>query len=143
MPARCWEEVIIELSALEQQIRTEHGRTASNLRWSRADQEERTAQGRIGFKGLEAKWVREIDPDGVLSGEELAKRLANKKRAHFSGMALSKAKKERDRLVREQRAALRAVKKKAPQVAGPSAATDEPAGETTTTQPVSTGQEPQ
>lgn len=120
-----------------------HASVASNARWSRADHEERRAQGRTGYAGLEAKWIREIDPDGTLSGEELAKRLANKRSEHYRGMALTKVKGERDRLVREHKAELRAVKKKAKKVAGSSAATDEPAGETTTTQPVSTGQEPQ
>jgi|GEM_PF-4256473 len=72
--------------------------------------------------------------------DELAKRLKNRKAQHYGQMAVTKMRVERHRRERQEKAVLKAGRKQ--KVAGPSVAAGEPAGETTITQAVSTGQEP-
>jgi hypothetical protein len=63
-------------------------RIAASERWAREpDRTKATAPAR---RGLEARFEREVDPDGVLPPEELAKRVAAKKTAHYSRMALAR-----------------------------------------------------
>lgn len=57
---------------------------AAHTRWSRVA--DRTAATEPGRRGLEARFEREVDPDGVLSPEERAKRARNAKAAHFRRM---------------------------------------------------------
>ena len=103
-------------------IRSLHARLAANARWAQAGTEARSAQGRAGQAGLEARLLREIDPDGTLPGEERAKRLKNARAAHFARLALTKAKRARQR--RES------ASKDAKKGAGSAAATGDPAGGT-------------
>lgn len=37
-------------------------------------------------RGLEARWEREVDPDGVLTPQELERRVAQKRKAHMARM---------------------------------------------------------
>ena len=50
--------------------------------------------------GLEAKFLREVDPDGTLPEPERRRRAECAKRAHFQRMALARAKARRARKVR-------------------------------------------
>jgi hypothetical protein len=68
--------------------------------------------------------AREIDPDGTMPPDELAARIRSRIGAQNSRAAY-----------------MRALKQKSKKVAGPSIAVGGPAGETTTTQAASTGQE--
>jgi hypothetical protein len=68
--------------------------------------------------------AREIDPDGTMPPEELAARIRSRIGAQNSRAAY-----------------IRALKQRTKQGAGPSVAAGGPAGETTTTQAASTGQE--
>lgn len=47
-----------------------------------------TGPARVAF---DARWGREVDPEGVLSPDERAKRAAHAKQAHFQRMALKSA----------------------------------------------------
>lgn len=64
-------------------------RIASNESWAKtADRPARTAPARAA---LRSKWEREVDPDGVLAPEELARRVESKRKAHYQRMALKSA----------------------------------------------------
>lgn len=68
-------------------------RLAAHTRWaSEPDRARATASAR---KGLEAKWEREVDPDGVLPAEEREQRIAHLRKAHMSRMALASARARR------------------------------------------------
>lgn len=47
---------------------------------------------RKGQAGLDARFLREVDPNGVLSEVERARRADAAKRAHFTRLALASAK---------------------------------------------------
>jgi len=51
-----------------------------------------TGPARVAF---DARWEREVDPDGVLSPDERSKRASHAKRAHFQRLALKSAKARR------------------------------------------------
>lgn len=114
-------------------------RRVANGRWKNATLEERRRQGEIGQAGLIEKLRREIDPDDTLPPDEVATRLQNAKSEHFGKLGEQKGRLERRR--REQE--LRTQSKTKRKAAGQSVAADRPAGETTTTTPARTGQEPQ
>ena len=58
---------------------------AGNTRWAHEqDRRAATAQAR---EGLEARFEREVDPDGELSAQERAMRVANLKRAYYMRLA--------------------------------------------------------
>lgn len=64
-------------------------RIAAHERWAKEpDRAKATAAARAG---LEARFVRQVDPDGVLSPEELAKRVASARSAHYTRMALARS----------------------------------------------------
>jgi hypothetical protein len=71
---------------------------AANVRWARAT--DRSAETAAARRGLDAKFVREIDPDGSLPSEELAVRVEAARRAHFLRMALKSAQARRRRKAR-------------------------------------------
>lgn len=99
-------------------------RIAANARWSKQDRKsyaQRMRELRL------AKIEKEVDPDGTLPPEERAARIRSVLSEQATRAAYAKALKQ-------------AAAKK---VADPPVAAGGPAGETTTTQPVSTGQEPQ
>jgi hypothetical protein len=79
-------------AAADRQIRA---RIAANTRWSR--EPDRSAATAAGRAGLEAKFVREVDPNGQLSPQDLAVRVEAARRAHFLRMALKSAKARRKR----------------------------------------------
>lgn len=62
---------------------------AANTRWAR--EKDRSAATLAARRGLEARFAREVDPDGVLEPELLAQRIAAAKKAHMSKMALASA----------------------------------------------------
>jgi hypothetical protein len=68
-------------------------RIASHTRW--AETHDRSAATEPARKGLDARFAREIDPDGKLAPAELAVRIASARRAHFQRMALASARKRR------------------------------------------------
>jgi hypothetical protein len=74
--------------------RTLRARLAANTRWSREDPAPNAARARAG---LEAKFLREADPDGVLPEQERLRRAASARKAYFQRMALASARARRAR----------------------------------------------
>jgi hypothetical protein len=64
---------------------------AANDRWARTPAAERRGRAESGQAGFVAKLEKQIDPDGVLPPEELAKRVENARRAHMARIALKSA----------------------------------------------------
>lgn len=61
-----------------------HSRAASHVRWSREpDRAKATAPARAG---LQAKFERQVDPDGVLEPAERAKRAESARKAYFADL---------------------------------------------------------
>ena len=75
--------------------RTQIAKIAANARW--AKEPDRSAATQAARDGLEARFVREVDPDGVLSPDELAKRVDSARRAHFQRLSLASARSRRER----------------------------------------------
>lgn len=70
---------------------------AANIRWSREDPRSPDAAPARARAGLDAKFLREVDPEGVLPEPERRRRAECAKRAHFQRMALASAKARRGR----------------------------------------------
>lgn len=70
-------------------------RIAAHTRW--AGEPDRTAATAPARKGMEAKWAAQVDPDGVMAPDELARRIDNLRQAHMQRMALASAKARRAR----------------------------------------------
>lgn len=68
-------------------------RIAAHTRW--AGEPDRAAATAPARKGLDAKWAREVDPDGTLPPAELARRVENLRQAHMTRMALASARARR------------------------------------------------
>jgi hypothetical protein len=68
-------------------------RIAAHTRW--AMEPDRKQATRAARKGLDARWAREVDPDGVLPPDELALRVDHLRRAHMTRMALASARARR------------------------------------------------
>jgi hypothetical protein len=61
---------------------------AANTRWSKEDP---TRQGEILRAGLDAKFLREVDPNNELPEAERVRRAQNARRAYFQRLALKSA----------------------------------------------------
>lgn len=68
----------------------QRGRIGAHVSWART--EDRVARLQPARDGFEARFEREVDPDGVLPPEERAKRALNAKRAYMQRLAVSSAK---------------------------------------------------
>lgn len=67
---------------------TDRARIAAFTRHSRGNTKEATEPARAG---LQAKWEREVDPDGTLDPAERATRAARLRRAHMIRLAARSA----------------------------------------------------
>lgn len=67
---------------------------AANVRWSKEDPTENAARAR---RGLDAKWLREVDPNNELPESERNRRAQCARLAHMQRMALASAKARRAR----------------------------------------------
>lgn len=85
----------VELSGQDAADRRSRARIAALTRWSR--EEDRTAATAPARRGLDARFAREIDPQGKLTPQELAVRVAAARRAHFLKLALRSAQVRRRR----------------------------------------------
>jgi hypothetical protein len=63
-------------------MRALHSRLASHVRWSR--EPDRTAATEPARKGMEARFEREVDPDGLLDPIERAKRVESARKAYYA-----------------------------------------------------------
>jgi hypothetical protein len=66
--------------------RSLNARLAAHARWSKADPVDGTAAARKAFAD---RFEREVDPDGVLSPAERARRAESARKAHFTRLALA------------------------------------------------------
>jgi hypothetical protein len=73
--------------------RTLIARVAAHTRW--AGEPDRKAATAPARRGLDAKWAREVDPDGLLAPDELARRVDSLRQAHMARMALASARARR------------------------------------------------
>lgn len=69
--------------------RSTRARLAAHTRWAKTD--DRQAAVKAARKGFMARFENEVDPDGVLSPAELARRADSALRAHMSRLALKKS----------------------------------------------------
>lgn len=83
------------MSAQSPAERTLHARVAAHTRWARTD--DRTAATAAARKGLEAKFAREVDPEGRLDPVELAKRIESARKAYYAALSLKSAAARRQR----------------------------------------------
>jgi hypothetical protein len=67
---------------------------AANSRWSREDP---TDQGRTMRAGLEAKFLREVDPNNELPQPERQRRASKARQVYYQRLALTSAKARRAR----------------------------------------------
>lgn len=83
------------MTGLSPNERSLRARIAAHESWAHTpDRSARTANAR---KAMQDKFERQVDPDGVLSPSERAKRAANARKAFYSGLALKSAKARRRR----------------------------------------------
>ncbi len=75
--------------------RSQVAKIAANERW--AKEPDRHAATQPARDGLQRRFEREVDPDGVLPPDELATRAASARRAHFQRLALKSAQTRRAR----------------------------------------------
>lgn len=80
--------------ALTPEQRVMRARIAANTRWAHEDPAVQSARM---VRGLQERFEREVDPDGLLAPAERARRADAAKRAHYArlGLASSKARKQR------------------------------------------------
>jgi hypothetical protein len=83
------------------------GRIAAYERWARVT--DRTAATAPGCAGLEARFAREVDPDGKLDPAERARRVDAKRKAHFTRLALLSARSRRAARQAREDAAARSI----------------------------------
>lgn len=79
-------------SSLSAKERTQRARLAALTRWSREDPKPATEKAR---KGLDARFEREADPEGVLDPVERRRRAQAAKRAYFQRMAYERERRRR------------------------------------------------
>jgi hypothetical protein len=80
--------------ALSPSDRSLRARIAAHSRWSKADRVAGTANARAAFLD---RFVREVDPDGVLPERERRRRAESARRAYFARLALRSAQARRRR----------------------------------------------
>lgn len=75
--------------------RSLRGRMAVHSSWAKTpDRAKRTQAGRDKF---EQRFIREVDPDGVLPPAELAARVKSARSAYFAGLALKRSTSAREK----------------------------------------------
>lgn len=74
--------------ALTPEQRRFRAQMAANTRWSREDPGPNMARARRGF---DAKFAREVDPDGKLPEAERTRRAESARKAHMQRLALASA----------------------------------------------------
>ena len=77
------------LWVLTPEQRTMRARIAANTRWSREDPKPGAERGQ---RGLHARFLREVDPDGTLPQAERERRAEAAYRAHMARLALASSK---------------------------------------------------
>ena len=73
--------------------RTQIAKIAANSRWAR--ETDRSAATQAARDGMTRRFEREVDPEGRLAPDELAKRVASARSAHYQRLALKSAQSRR------------------------------------------------
>lgn len=73
--------------------RTQIAKLAANTRWARC--EDRSAATQAARDGMTRRFERDVDPDGVLAPDELARRVDSARKAHYQRLALKSAQSRR------------------------------------------------
>jgi hypothetical protein len=68
---------------------------AANESWAKTT--DRAARTRAARQGLDARFEREVDPDGVMDPVTRAKAIANARRAYYQRLALKSAEARRQK----------------------------------------------
>jgi len=80
-------------SSLTPSERSQRARLASHESWAKTpDRSRRTDAARQAFRD---KFAQQVDPDGVLSPEERARRAESARKAHYARLAFESAKARR------------------------------------------------
>lgn len=79
------------MTAAERKLRAQ---IAANTRWANADRALESEKARARQMD---RYERQVDPDGVLSADERARRADNARKAHMASLALRSAKVRRER----------------------------------------------
>lgn len=66
-------------------------RVAAHARWSRENPHDPAGPLPRARKAFDARFEREVDPDGVLTPEERARRAGHARKAYFTRLALKSA----------------------------------------------------
>lgn len=77
--------------------RRDHARRAAQSRWATVRPTERKDAMQPAVRGLEARFIKQVDPEGVLTPEELAICVENARQAHMAKMRMARAKRARER----------------------------------------------
>lgn len=72
-------------------------RIAAHSRLANATASDRRDMTAAARRAFEDRWERQVDPDGVLTPDERARRAEHAKKAHFQRMALKSAQARRRR----------------------------------------------
>src|SRR5271154_6980552 len=75
---------------------------------------DRSARARHANAGLIAKWEREIDPDGTMDRQELARRVKTKQKLHMADMSWKAVQARRAKAEERQRQAAAMKAKRGP-----------------------------
>lgn len=70
---------------------------AANTRWANTPEDERRRSMDKAREAFDARFEREVDPDGTLSPQERARRAAHARKAYFARLALKSAQARRKR----------------------------------------------
>ena len=65
------------------------GRIAGYTRAANLSAKRLSEIGRMGYRGLWAKWATEVDPEGTMESGELARRVEALKAAHYARISLA------------------------------------------------------
>lgn len=73
--------------------RSQIAKIAAHARWARC--EDRSAATQAARDGMTRRFEREVDPEGRLAPDELARRVESARRAHYQRIALKSAQSRR------------------------------------------------
>lgn len=91
-PRAALKEIIMDSS--DRKLRA---KLAAHSRWANTPEDERREQSRRAREAFDARFEREVDPDGTLPPAERARRAEHARKAYFYRLALKSAKARRER----------------------------------------------
>lgn len=86
--------------SVDHEIRRLQTRAAAHKSWAKTT--DRSARARAGNRALMARFERDVDPQGILPPADRAKMADSLMRAHFTNLALRKARAKRARIIADE-----------------------------------------